>query len=199
MPRLTLDPSAHIYRLDGEEVPSVTQLARLCVPDLDRSRPWLSREAAERGTRVHAACLSMDAGTEPEAREDEAGYIKAYGRFLRDFAPEWDGMEWSGWAVCGGVPFAGTADRFGSVRGRRAILDIKTGQLHGAALACQLTGYGEILTQRTGEQAAEYLALQLSRDGTYRLMRVRRNYPLLSLCMALHQRLKEEKTYLERI
>ncbi|MSR15332.1 MAG: hypothetical protein EXR86_12370 [Gammaproteobacteria bacterium] len=78
---LTFDPQAHVYRVDGEVVPSVTQIlehagmiSAFCKDPL----------AAERGSRVHEACALLAQNQLDLATLDERimGYVLSYAAFL---------------------------------------------------------------------------------------------------------------------
>ena len=83
--------------------------------------------------------------------------------------------------------FAGTLDRYGAIDGALTLLDIKTGQLHNAALSAQLTGYGNLLYAERGIVPDQTLALKLSKDGTYELRPVLPDAELLRACLFIHQ------------
>ena len=150
MQKITFDAENHQYYIDGVEVPSVTTVCRFLAYDQKSDKPWLARVAADRGTRIHAACAMIDYGEEPEEDFETAGYLKAYRRFLKDYRPDWEGIEYTVGSV--EIGMARTIDRFGTLYdGRRCILDIKTGtQLHDAPLRAQLTGYKRLLALDRG-------------------------------------------------
>ena len=195
MQKITFDAENHQYYIDGVEVPSVTTVCRFLAHDQKSDKPWLAREAAERGTRIHAACAAIDYGIEPEETDDISGYLKAYRRFLKDYRPDWDGIEYTvGDAQLG---LAGTIDRFGTLYdGRTCILDIKTGsQLHDAPLRAQLTGYKRLLALDRGFYPEYLYALQLSKDGTYTMVDVRQDDELLNACMFIHNAVRRKIKY----
>lgn len=196
MKQFTFDPDAHIYRLNGVEIPSATQLARFCSADIDKSRPWLAQVAADRGTRVHAYTMLMDYGELPDTVDiDCAGYLKAYQRFLRSYHPEWIAIEYMGYAHFSGVDFAGTVDRIGTLSGDPVVLDIKTGVLHPAALSVQLTAYVQICKRTAFCNKSKPLvpkALKLSKDGTYELKSVEYREDLLNACILLNSALEKK-------
>ena len=191
MQKITFDAENHQYYIDGVEVPSVTTVCRFLAYDQKSDKPWLARVAADRGTRVHAACAMIDYGEEPEEDFETAGYLKAYRRFLNDYRPDWEGIEYIAGDTILGV--AGTVDRFGTLYdGRTCILDIKTGsQLHDAPLRAQLTGYQWLLPPHF---TAKYLyALQLSKDGTYHLREVQQDDELLNACIFINNAVERKK------
>lgn len=190
---LTFDGATHTYTLDGIQLPSVTEITRFCAYDYKSDRPWLAEAAASRGTAVHEACALIDYGEEPEETPEIAGYLKAYRRFLADYKPEWKLIEHPIGSILLG--YAGTLDRFGTIDGAPAILDIKTGQLHDAALSAQLTAYAELRQTETyllPPEPALY-ALKLSNDGTYILKRVEPRLVLLNACITLHHATERKK------
>lgn len=190
---LTFDEATHTYTLDGIRLPSVTEVTRFCAYDYKSDRPWLAEAAASRGTAVHEACALIDYGEEPEETPEIAGYLKAYRRFLADYKPEWELIEHPIGSL--DVGFAGTLDRFGTIDGEPSILDIKTGQLHGAALSAQLTAYSELLQTETFLLPPEpdLYALKLSNDGTYTLKRIAHRPGLLNACITLHHATERKK------
>lgn len=190
---LTFDEATHTYTLCGIRLPSVTEITRFCAYDYKSDRPWLAEAAASRGTAVHEACALIDYGEEPEETPEIAGYLKAYRRFLADYKPEWKLIEHPIGSILLG--YAGTLDRFGTIDGAPAILDIKTGQLHDAALSAQLTAYAELRQTETfllPPEPALY-ALKLSNDGTYILKRVEHRLVLLNACITLHHATERKK------
>ena len=195
MQKITFDAENHQYYIDGVEAPRVTTVCRFLAYDQKSDKPWLARVAADRGTRVHEACAAIDYGLYPEETEDISRYLKAYRRFLKDYRPDWEGIEYTvGSAEIG---MAGTIDRFGTLYdGRRCILDIKTGtQLHDAPLRAQLTGYKRLLALDRGFYPEYLYALQLSKDGTYTMVDVRQDDELLNACMFIHNAVRRKIKY----
>ena len=191
---ITFDEAAHRYTVDGVEVPSVATVCRFLSYDQKSDKPWLARVAADRGTRVHEACAMIEYGIEPEETDDISGYLKAYRRFLKDYRPDWEGIEYTVGSAELGI--AGTIDRFGTLYdGRTCILDIKTGsQLHDAPLRAQLTGYKRLLALDRGFYPDYLYALQLSKDGTYHLREVRQDDELLNACIYINKAVERKKT-----
>ena len=195
MQKITFDTENHKYYIDGVEVPSVTTVCRFLAYDQKSDKPWLAKAAADRGTRVHAACAAIDYGLDQEETEDIEGYLKAYRRFLKDYRPDWEGIEYTVGSAELGI--AGTIDRFGTLYdGRRCILDIKTGsQLHDAPLRAQLTGYKRLIAVNRDFYPEYLYALQLSKDGTYTMVDVRQDDELLSACIFIHNAVRRKIKY----
>ena len=182
MMKLEFDPEKHEYRLEGELVPSVTELLK---PITDKGyaniNPAVLQEAARRGTEVHGACESIDYGLDVEdVGTDIIPYLDAYTAFLRDYKPEWLGIEdmvygsFSAW--WGSLDYAGTIDRWGMIDGKLAVLDIKTvaspSVRQKICTALQTILYSRALTicgksEKTPEMR---YALYLKKDGTYNLV-----------------------------
>lgn len=193
--RLTFIEDGHVYKIDGEEAPGVSQIIR-----------FLSREAygaiddhtlgraAARGTAVHKAAEQLDRAGRVEIDGDLAGYLNAYADFLRGHAVRWEDIERAMYHP--GRRYAGTIDRFGYVDGAPALLDIKTSAaIHKPLVKAQLNGY-EDMRRANGMTAAERLyCLQLMGNGRYRLYPCAIDMTEFNACYALHHALerKQEK------
>lgn len=212
--KLDFDPEKHEYRLDGELIPSVSELLKpLTEAGYANINPAVLAEAARRGTEVHEATESIDYGLDPEdISPDIFPYLDAYCAFLRDYRPEWYGIEdmvcgsyTSSW---GGVEYAGTIDRWGMIDGKMSVLDIKTVQAPSTrqkvTTAVQTYAYARALHQMgKAEQYSNLYALYLKKDGTYNLVDLREfckekriwaDILLDSLMQIYH-----EKTYIESL
>jgi hypothetical protein len=175
---LEFDPTTHIYRVDGVQMPSVTQLlddAGL-TPDYSVVAPRVREHARQRGIHVDACCDLLDqddldwSSVHPEA----VPYIEAWARFCAD-----EGYE----PVAGQVPlyhprygYAGTADSIGTLNRQWVVVERKATQKMAATYALQLAGYsqapyaaptggGPLRPVPWGTPAR--LGVQLKRDGTY--------------------------------
>ena len=161
----------HEYRLNGVVVPSVTHICRFLNFDAvaNNTNPWLRDYAADRGSRVHAYTVAIDYGEElDEVDADCVGYVEAYIRFLRDFKPEWTGIERI--VANERAGYAGTLDRLGTLRGAHVLLDIKTGsRINHAYCAAQLQLYDRALYAMGDTTMRALYVLQLAGDGTYKL------------------------------
>lgn len=183
---IQFDESTHTYTVDGVILPSVTEITRFLSYDYKSDKPWLAKEAAGRGTRIHELCALMDYGEQIFVSPDLIGYIDAYHQFLIDYAPIWEKIEYPVGSL--GLGYAGTLDRYGYMDGY-TIMDIKTGVLHPAPLRAQLSGYDSLLS---GLFPVDYLcALRLSRDGTYDFRRVPLDMDLFSACFTLYKATKK--------
>ena len=188
MTKLHFDEATHTYTLDGTKLPSVTHLIRYLDVDVDKSRPWMRDEAAERGTIVHNLCAMMDYGEDisEETPFYLQGYVNAYANFLRDYDVRWELIERPDWAERDGLRFAGTLDRFGYVNGNPFIVDIKTGTSGSDARhSAQLSAYSLFPCINTSPVALAVLYLR--KDGTYRFKQQTRSLKLFDACCLLHK------------
>lgn len=201
-------PEEHIYLVDGVETPSVTTiLSYLTDTEYREINPAVLEQAAKRGTFVHEACEILDYGADPEEVPYEwAGYIKAYKDFLRDYKPDWMGIEkpvayvsvYNGWYV-------GTLDRIGKIDGKTAIVDIKTlsspTKISKFAVCSQTVAYSLAVWHSEGIDVQERYALYLGKDGDYTLLKCREyeekyNYPALQVfweCKEMYERINQLK------
>lgn len=190
---LTFDERTHTYTVDGVPLPSVTEVTRFLAYDYKSDRPWLAEQAARRGTAVHEACALIDYGETPEETPEFAGYLTAYRRFLHDYKPDWELIEFPMGSL--DLGYAGTMDRCGMIDGERCVLDIKTGQLHYTAVSAQLTAYAMLykLSPHCSDLYGGLKVLKLSKDGTYILRSCSPCPGVLEACMILHNATERKK------
>jgi hypothetical protein len=157
---LVFDAKSHKYYDEQGELPSVTRIlsAEGITPDFS----GLDISYAERGTRVHKACEAIDCGRQiPPCLPEEAGYLEAYRKYLRDSGAVWSHVE-----LVLAHPiyrYAGTLDR------AYPLLDIKTGA-PGSGEPLQLAAYWDLLAANEGYSCKpEGKFLYLSNEGTYKL------------------------------
>ena len=86
MARLIFYDTEHIYTVDGEEFPSVSEISRFASREVygDVSQFNLDN-ACSRGSAVHKATEILDKYGKCECDEDIAPYIQAYVKFRKDF------------------------------------------------------------------------------------------------------------------
>jgi hypothetical protein len=158
---LTFSEADHAYRLDGQLLPSVTQvLSGVGLIDVR----WFSDAAAWRGSVVHRICQFDDEGCLKESSVDPgaAGYLAAWRAAKRDLRMEILQIEQRQYHSL--LRYAGTPDRIVRLaNGDLAIIDLKTG----AAAKwhpVQLVGYSNFF-----QLARRYrrFTVRLSADGRY--------------------------------
>lgn len=161
--RFTFDRATHTYRVGSTAVPGITSIIRRAgLTDEE----WASEDALARGTAVHWATLALDLGDEAVLRPEWLGYLKAWREFRRAVPCAWTELEQP--RLARGYGFAGTPDRIGTLRGRPAVVEIKTGgaaDWHPLQTAAQELLLGGVPGQRI--RRAVYLAA----DGRFTVRR----------------------------
>jgi len=145
---VTFDSIAHRYLVEGREIPSVTTRIK-AAGLLGPGAAFYTPEAANRGTRVHAACTDLDLGRPCTLLLAERGFVHSYAQWRRLMRPVWTSMEQPHYSAR--YDTAGTADRLGTVAGRPLIVDFKTGgatKWHGLQLAMYDLLHDDIPPQR---------------------------------------------------
>lgn len=188
MARLTFDHDTHTYRADGKVVPSVTQLLAPLF-DFSMVREEVMALAAERGSAVHKATELFDGDDLDETSLDPrlVGYLDAWKRFRDEakFEPFDDGIEKPLYHPIYG--YAGTPDRFGTLKGEPCTLDLKTvSRLH-AATAVQTAAYQQ-LGIKNGTPTSVRASVRLKPDGTYELKRYSsaKDWPMFLSLLTVH-------------
>lgn len=191
---LTFDPETHTYRVDGEAVPSVTQLVSIFGAPLQEEE-WDGLEltveaAAERGSTIHAYLQHRLEGGEPEDFElpsAYAAYADAIELFLAEHLLEPILVETPLWGEVRGVRFAGTPDLVGEFDGLLSVLDWKfVSQVQKTKVGAQLSGYWELCGANGIFPEALY-CVQFLPDGTYRLYPAGLTADDLFLCLDVYR------------
>lgn len=193
MAKLIFYDTEHKYTVDGAEVPSVSELTRFITREVYESTPQLAMDrAADRGTKIHKATEALDKYGSAEIEDDIAPYLKAYVQFLKEHSPDWERIEW---AVNNGKLYAGTLDRYGTLDGKKAILDIKTAASIGSLMKVLYTAAQNLYRMAIEPECAveAIYILQLKKDGKYRLIELEIQDELAKACIALHQALKKKE------
>lgn len=185
MARLVFFDQGHQYEMDGDRLPSVSELCRFIARETyaDVAQYNLDR-AAERGTLVHKACEALDVYGRAEVDEAVAGYVNAYAMFRRDHVVEWRMVEKS--LHHPADRYAGTIDRYGTLDGVETLLDIKTSYtVHKRLAVAQLNLYRRML-EANGVQPDRLVILHLQRDG-YKLVDIDRRDDVPDALLTLHR------------
>lgn len=165
---LEFDAASHTYRLDGEILPSVTQILKAArLIDYSMIPQDVLQRAAARGRAVHQTLEYLDNGfidpVDDPINPAVAGYVEAARKFYQDAQFEPHLVEFRNYHP--GWRYAGTLDRLGSMAGSQTILDFKTGiLLPGHAL--QLAAYLAMLPE---PRRYRRIALKLNEDATYHI------------------------------
>ena len=189
MAQLLFFDECHKYTLDGEELPSVSQLTRFISREIygDVGQFNLDR-AAERGTSVHKATELLDKYGTAEIDEDIAPYLQAYIAFRKEHKCEWQKIEYA--THHPDNLYAGTLDRVGTIHGKLVVLDIKTSStIQKPLYTAQLNLYRKMLP----DPIEQLVILHLKKDGTYKLIDIPIEDTLADACVTLHEALNKKK------
>lgn len=187
MANLIFYDQGHTYELDGEKIPSVSELTRFISREIYGTvSQYTLDNAAQRGTTVHKLCEALDKYGRIECPEDVSGYVMGYVSFIREHGPEWTYIEKPLYHP--DKLYAGTIDRYGTLDGRRALVDIKTShQIQKPLYTAQLNLYRKMIQ----EPVEALYILHLKGDGTYKLRTMETDDTLADACIALHYALKK--------
>ena len=192
MAKLLFFDTGHKYTLDGEELPSVSEVTRFISREVygDIGQYNLDR-AAERGTAVHKATEILDKYGTVEISTDIEPYIKAYIMFRKEHDCKWELIEAARYDP--DRRYAGTLDRLGTVDGELAIVDIKTTAVispaHKKIYTAALNLYRRMFPER---EIKKLLIVQLRKDETYKLHRLDIDDSLADACLTLNEALKKK-------
>ena len=187
MDGLEFDDTFHAYTFDGKVVPSVTKIMSPLV-SYYRVPTERLRLAADRGKAVHAATEEYDKGLLPHMDGFEPGFIHAWMAFRHDYKFVPTHIEERVYHPV--HEYAGTADRFGTLKGHPAVIDIKTTASLGPAVGVQLAAYQQAanFALMPRNQLTQRYAVQLCDDGTYKVKHYTNphDWPAFLGCLALY-------------
>lgn len=191
MAKLIFFDDKHEYQVDGEIVPSVSEITRFMSREVYGDvMQFRLDHAADRGHNVHTACEQLDRYGSAEIDADIEPYIKAYIQFRKDHKPEWSKIEYALYSAEFG--YAGTFDRHGVMDGKVVILDIKSSyKVEPALVTAQLNAYWRLAIENQMD-VAELWVLHLKKDGTYKLIEVQQDESTFLACLMLHNALKKK-------
>ena len=182
----------HRYTLDGDELPSVSELCRFISREIYTDvAQWRLEQAAERGTAVHKACEALDKFGSVDAEDSIVPYLQAYLAFRKEHAVEWQKIEYATHHPKHG--YAGTIDRYGLLDGNAALVDIKTSYtIHKPLCSAQLNLYRRMLTAN-GIPVDKLYILHLKKDASYKLQSFYFDDAVPDGLLALHNALKKKR------
>jgi hypothetical protein len=189
---LTFYDKGHIYVLDGERIPCVSDLCRFLHRELYSDAPaWQMEAAAERGTKVHAATEALDGSGRAEIDSDYLPYLQAYARFRKEHEVQWELSECSMYHP--EHRYAGTIDRYGTVDGKKTLLDIKTTYRVMKPLCSASLNLYRLMLEEKEMEVEQLMILHLKKDGTYKLIRFDRDDAVPSALLTLHKVLQKKR------
>lgn len=164
--KIEFEETAHVYRLDGAVVPSVTQVLSFM-----ENQQWVGvpHETIERarqlGNNVHLACHLFNRGELDWSTLDPqlVPYVQGWERFLTEKSATVIASETR--VAHPKLGYAGTIDTLLDVRNYDWLVDIKTGQPT-KAWGPQTAGYADCL----GSKKLRRYCVRLFGDGTYKLI-----------------------------
>lgn len=176
---LTFDPVLHEYRIDNQQIPSVSQVLRAAglVDYSHVPKDGRLERAADKGTKVHRACELWDNGDlyQPTLSKELAPYVCAWRYFRQTHNFTILANEKQYWSELHGLRFGMTLDRLVlfDTDTRPTVIDIKTSREIEAWHAVQVAGYACGLEQvgTPAKRLALYrrMIVQLRDDASYRL------------------------------
>lgn len=199
MATLLFFDEGHKYTLDGEELPSVTQLVAPLGKDMDDPDEMddfmegVLDTASDRGVTMHAFLAHRLSGGTPEEFEmpdSYMGYVDSVERFLSEHSIAPLLIE----TPLSTNSYAGTPDLVCEFDGETAIIDYKfVSQMAKSKVGAQLAGYRE-LCEYNGIYTERLYAVQFLNGGDYRLYPVAQaaSEEAFNLCKELH-RIKTKK------
>lgn len=182
----------HVYMLDGERLPCVSDLCRFLHREIYKEAPiWQLEAAADRGTKVHEATELLDKAGRAEIEDDYLPYLEAYAKFRREHEVVWELTEHPDYHP--EHRYAGTIDRYGTVDGIATLVDLKTTyQVYKPLCSASLNLYRLILEAR-GKPVEKLMIIHLKKDGTYRLVHFDFDDSVPMALITLHTALKRRK------
>lgn len=192
MAELVFLEDPHLYTLDGNELPCVSDLCRFLHKEIYKEAPaWQMEVAALRGTAVHEATEALDKTGSAEIDEEYSQYITAYTAFLSDHRPAWEMIEQSMYHP--ELLYAGTIDRYGTVDGKKTLVDLKTTYtVHRPLCKASLNLY-RLMLEAKGLAVEKLAILHLKKDGTYKIVNIDIDDALPMALITLHNELKKRK------
>lgn len=169
---ITFDRASHRYTLDGQDVPSNTQVLKyMGLVRLDGIPGFILERARQRGSDVHELLHYYNEGDLDWSTVDPeyVGYLEAWQRFLGERAFQLRLCEYR--VASRRHRVAGTLDCLGVLDGQGALIDFKTGDPDDVSADLQTAGY-VLMAYETAEWDAR-LAAVLAEFRTLRRHAVR--------------------------
>ena len=167
LPELSFDEGPHVYRLDGEVIPSVSQIMEPLSKAKYKGIPdRVLAKAAGRGDAVHNAIENwLKFGFVDIPREFE-GYMEAFLDWWGKMNPEPVGSELKTYHKI--HRYAGTVDLLCNIGGKLVLIDYKTtAQVSEMTCGVQLEAYAKALESH-GIKPEEKRILQPKKDGSWK-------------------------------
>lgn len=183
---------SHVYELDGERIPCVSDLCRFIHKEIYKDAPlWQMEAAADRGTKVHAATEALDKTGRAEIEDGYLPYLQAYAQFRQEHEVVWELIEYADYHP--ELMYAGTIDRYGIVDGYRTLADLKTTyRVYKPLCGASLNLYRLILEARQ-KTVERLMIIHLKKEGTYKLVNIPIDGAVAMALITLHNALKTRR------
>lgn len=219
MKKLDFFDSTHTYMLDGEEIPSVSEISRFASREIynESIDKFILDNAKERGKAIHESTEQLDLTGKCDISVEYTPYVNAYVQFRKDYnIKNYIYIEKP--LAHSELKYAGTLDRVYEIDkpfadmvkkqckvdisdkiGQVAIIDLKTSSAVKKPLAqIQLPAYAELIIKNIKLKVGCLLILQLKKDGRYKVYYFNNNLSLFNNCLCLHNALKKKKRKREK-
>lgn len=182
----------HVYMLDGERLPCVSDLCRFLHREIYSDAPvWQLEVAADRGTKVHASTEALDKTGRAEIEDEYLPYLQAYVRFRQEHDVQWELIEHPDYHP--EMMYAGTIDRYGMVDGFRTLVDLKTTYTVYKPLCSASLNLYRLMLEARGKQVEKLLIIHLKKDGTYKLVPFDIDDSVPMALITIHNALKKKR------
>ena len=183
---------SHVYELDGDRIPCVSDLCRFIHKEIYKDAPlWQMEAAADRGTKVHAATEDLDKTGRAEIEDSYLPYLQAYAQFRQEHEVQWELIEYADYHP--ELMYAGTIDRYGMVDGYHTLVDLKTTyRVYKPLCGASLNLYRLILEARQ-KTVERLMIIHLKKDGTYKLVNIPIDGAVAMALITLHNALKTRR------
>ncbi len=167
LPELSFDEIPHLYRLDGDVIPSVSKIMEpLSKAKYEGIPEKVLERAADRGSTVHNAIENWLKFGFVDIPSEYRGYMDAFLDWWDKMKPEAVGSEVRTYHKL--MRYAGTLDLLCNIGGRLVLVDYKTtSKVSEMTCGVQLEAYAQALKSH-GICAEEKRIFQPKKDGTWK-------------------------------
>lgn len=168
----SFDPEGHVYKLNGEVIPSCSEILREAgAVDYSHVPGAVLDRAADFGTKVHRLLELEDKGILDQATVDPliAPVLEAWRKFKADQKVEFF-QDWIERPTFHGLfRYGVTPDRVGLVDRKPVCIEIKTTSTITNAVALQTVAQKMAYEDITKKAVVKRMAVQLKQDGRYKV------------------------------
>jgi hypothetical protein len=191
---LTFNEATHKYFIDGQSVPSVTQILNDVLPYQFTVDDWY----LERGQVIHACAVLVGKGQKFEHDDRIAGHVKALYKFWKEVKPS--PMMFETKVASLKYRFAGTFDLLAVFNSKLCLFDYKS-SLDIERTALQLAGYALAREecQKTQKQFKYGIGVEIKENGKYKMSKIinltnyKREFLALRAVYAIRERMAYHK------